>query len=121
MLLWDIIRDWFVMYVFGGTASNGDAVGGMMGYGFLVKNNVSYEYDPVNTEHLGVVLNGFTDSYDPIFSGAGFSETPLVISVGDWLSTTATIITLVALCLFLFLAVKWVFNVFRNTLERVGK
>lgn len=117
MLLWDIIRDWFVQYVFGGMSSGTD--GNRVFYGFL--GRVGYlSGDSVNYD----IYADSANVYVPLGStwlDTGSEEPINLISLGDWLSTTATIITLIALCLFLFLAVKWVFNVFRNTLERVGK
>lgn len=123
MLLWDIIRDWFVQFVFGGNTSSGEEFGGSIGYGWLNSGDANIEGDPLfSSGRLGVVLSGFSDSYTGYVDEANHvTSGDLVLSLGDWLSTTATIITLIALCLFLFLAVKWVFNVFRNTLERVGK
>lgn len=120
MMLWDIIRDWFVTYVFGGFDSNLEPHSAFLGIGFDKSNQgdliATYSdtlfpagVDP-NSE--GYIANFFDNGDGVYLQGLTF---------GDWLSTTATIITLIALCLFLFLAVKWVFNVFRNTLERVGK
>lgn len=114
MNLWNIIRDWFVEYVFGGTNYNGEIFSGQLGrFGYL--NGEDYKYD---------IVSNNSDIYVPLganFFDAGSETTLNLISFGDWLSSTATLIVLIALCLFLFLAVKWVFNVFRNTLERVGK
>lgn len=117
MLLWDIIRDWFVQYVFGGYTSTGYDYFGIVGKAYFATDDNPLSYSDIMSTQYGWfgVPNVWVDD-------AGTSHNAMAyIGMGDWLSTTATIITLVALCLFLFLAVKWVFNVFRNTLERVGK
>ena len=73
-MLWNIIRDWFVQYIFGGVDSLGTT------------------YNLPIGEHL--------DNFDTI--------TTLNIGLGDWLSTTATIITLVLLIIMLLSLVRFV-------------
>ena len=40
-MLWNIIRDWFVMYIFGGMSSRGDYYGGTLGSLNIVETNLS--------------------------------------------------------------------------------
>lgn len=126
MILWDIVRNWFVEFVFGGTLSTGEIVNGAhMGTYYAVGSDLVFNADTssVFTNQTYLPHGNDVYSYTPFqyIDIADETAYDVVSNVGDWLSTTATIITLIALCLFLFLAVKWVFNVFRNTLERVGK
>lgn len=96
-MLWDIIRDWFVQYVWGGYTSNG----------------VSY-----NGAHLGLFLKGANDTpslntqnYYLPFTGLDRGNGEIVgYGLGDWLSTTSTIIVLILLCVFLFLVVRYLFR-----------
>lgn len=84
-MLWDIIRDWFVQYVWGGMDSNNDIFGG--GVGFTnTKNAFTY------TNELNIKIGENS------------------LSLGDWLSTTSTIIVLVLMCAFLFLVVRYLFR-----------
>lgn len=73
-MLWNIIRDWFVQYIFGGVDSLG------------------------NTHNLPLGEN--LDNFDAIST--------LNIGMGDWLSTTATIITLVLLIIMLLSLVRFI-------------
>ena len=82
-MLWDIIRDWFVEYVWGGVTSNNVTFGGYIG---TINNNLSKS----NNLMLKIGENS--------------------LSLGDWLSTTSTIIVLVLMCAFLFLVVRYLFR-----------
>lgn len=98
-MLWDIIRDWFVMYVWGGCLSDGNTFySGFIG----MFNDDSFSY-----------CSGYTDSIfiniGPVHNG-GFDVINTSLSLGDWLSTTSTIIVLVAMCLFLFAVVRYLFR-----------
>lgn len=86
--LWDIIREFFVRYIFGGTLlidGNYDYFGGFIGSTCNIES-LTYNFD--GTQSFYVPINGFSD---------GGERTVQFLSIGDWLSTTATIITLVAL------------------------
>ena len=82
-MLWDIIRDWFVEYVWGGVTSNNTTFGG----------------------YIGSINNNLTKSNNLMLK---IGENSL--SLGDWLSTTSTIIVLVLMCAFLFLVVRYLFR-----------
>lgn len=73
-MLWNIIRDFFVNNVFGGTPSTGNAV--------------------------ALPLGGSLDTTSTL-------NQELPIGLGDWLSTTATIIVLCALTFALAKLVVW--------------
>lgn len=82
-MLWDIIRDWFVQHVWGGITSSNATFGGIIG-----SNN-----------------NSIMKSNTFIFTIGDYK-----LSMGDWLSTTSTIIVLVLMCAFLFLVVRYLFR-----------
>ena len=82
-MLWDIIRDWFVEHVWGGITSTNQTFGG----------------------YIGSINNGLTKSNNLMLK---IGENSL--SLGDWLSTTSTIIVLVLMCAFLFLVVRYLFR-----------
>lgn len=83
--LWNIIRDFFVRFVFGGSDSLGVNYNGFV-IGRGVDDTLNYYVLDTNTYYLS--FNGFND----------FNESSVnYFAMGDWLSTTATIITLVAL------------------------
>lgn len=83
-MLWDVIRDFFVQYVFGGYLSNGQSVAA-----------------PIS--RYGGVASTTTNTY--VEMGLNNPTGVMKMPIGDWLSTTATIITL---CLLFFAAVKFV-------------
>lgn len=103
-MLWDIIRDFFVTYIFGGNASSGLFYTGFFGQFFCVDSSGS-QVDTLNTATLDtyVKLDNFLISdFD--------ANTYLYICVGDWLSTTFTIITLILIC-YMFLRITiWLFK-----------
>ena len=82
-MLWDIIRDWFVEYVWGGVTSTNATYGG----------------------YIGTINNNLTKSNNLLLKIGENSS-----SRGDWLSTTSTIIVLVLMCAFLFLVVRDLFR-----------
>lgn len=110
MTLWNIIRDFFVQYVFGGYNSNGDIFyDNFLGnvYMFDAEGN-SLSATPENTaEGLMVYLK---NTY--CATGGSMSTELVYMSIGDWLSTTATIITLVGLFIAITLLIislfKWI-------------
>lgn len=96
-MLWNIIRDFFVQYVFGGIDSYGEFYN--VHLGTLVVD--AYDYPIVNGNDYFVSISGYSGLNDSVVLGISFS---------DWLSTTATIITLCLLVAFLFLVVRWLFK-----------
>ena len=99
MTLWNIIRDWFVEYVWGGVNSQGDYfTQNIIGEVFNVQNQGA---ENVDSYDFFIKLNGFSHVSDSNID---------YISFGDWLSTTSTIIVLVLMCAFLFLVVRYLFR-----------
>lgn len=99
MMLWDIIRDFYVEYIFGGVNSSG--IPYICNYGdILCYENGVLDDDIIltSTERL------WTISTNP----DGYSY---VMSSGDWLSTTFTIITLILFVFFLYVFLRWLFKV----------
>ena len=96
-MLWDIIRDWFVQYIFGGITSTGEVYSGYIG--LVARNTFDYEY--AGTGYFMLPINGLEANTDLLTH---------YISMGDWLSTTSTIILLVLMCIFLFLCVRYLFR-----------
>lgn len=89
MSLWNLIRDFFVENIFGGTASSG----------------TNY-YFKVNAYNTTGQLQVFEDLSGNVH-----------LSLGDWLSDTFTIITLILLVIFLYIFVKWIFKLFSGLLR----
>lgn len=106
MTLWDLIRDFFVTNIFGGTLSSGQSKTiGRVGqfYGSTGMNNAQ-------SNNILVPIGSF------MYSGSDVHEVNYV-NIGDWLSTTFTIITLILLVLFLYIFVKWIFKLFAGLLH----
>lgn len=104
VVLWNIIRDWFVTYIFGGVTSTLEFYSGFLGS--IYNGSPDYYEDMTNINYY-VNVGGLED----------FGETTNVfLSLGDWLSSTATIITLVALCFALAFFIRWIFRVFSNAI-----
>lgn len=111
MTLWNLIRDFFVQHIFGGFSSNGDWYTQNV-LGFINNSHVdSYAVDTGEYQFLKI-------SDMMIYSGEdSVINIPQYISLGDWLSTTFTIITLVLLVIFLYIFVKWIFKLFSGLLK----
>lgn len=90
VLLWDIIREFYVRYIFGGTIWN-SLEGNYEYFGGVVGSTVDTsgpDYVLDFTQGFFLPIDAFSDSTESVIQ---------YICMGDWLSTTATIITLVAL------------------------
>ena len=94
LVLWDIIRDWFVQFVWGGLDSTGELYTGVIGGGEWV-------------DGIGQ-LPGYYEFYDT--QSLTFQIGNINISLGDWLSTTSTIIVLALMCLFFYLMIRYMFR-----------
>ena len=90
-MLWDIIRDWFVQYVWGGSTSTGEMFGGHFAR-FMVQNGDNYYYMNKTAQ----------DTWFQVGSH--------YINFGDWASTLSTIAVLLALVVFLFFVVRYLFR-----------
>lgn len=112
MLLWDIIRDWFVMNVWGGFTSGTEAYGGFLGrFVYLSENGELDEGLFEDTSTLFFRLDGsFSENYANLGGGN-------YISIGDWLSTTSTIIVLLAVCFALYFLVRYFFRMFAGLIS----
>ena len=98
-MLWDLIRDFFVMHVFGGVASDEQSYSTFWGFafgdydgGYLGENIIALELKDVNGQIVSV-------------------------NFADWLSTTATIISIsiivVLCCLFVYKIIKLIGGLIR--------
>lgn len=99
MLIWDYIRDFLVQYIFGGFDSLGNSYGCQVGF----FTNNSFEYDSASTSDLYVNIGdvGLNNNLEGIFQ---------YITLGDWLSTTCTIIIMCLIVVLFALLVRWVFK-----------
>ena len=86
MMIWEYIRDFFVQFIFGGVDSAGDYFGGC---------TIGFDANDGDVYYTG----------DTNFNIGNYS-----FSFGDWLSTTATIIVL---CLFIFVLIKFTIYLFK--------
>lgn len=99
MLLFDIIRDWFVMYIWGGFTSLGEPFSCSIG---LLRYSDLWEGESSNLNDVSFrISNGFNSDG---------SEFLTYIGLGDWLSTTSTIIVMILLCVVFGLMVRWLFR-----------
>ena len=105
VVLWDVIRDFFVQNVFGGYDSTGSAYF-------------------TNFGHFQTFIDGTRDDY-AFYNGTelitemfSFEGTNYYINISDWLSTIATLTTLILLVIVLALFVRWVFRMFSGLLSR---
>lgn len=97
MALWNMIRDFIVQYIFGGNTSTGQRFSGFFGAVHIEGSSSTSTLN--NTEVLVPV-----DMYK--WSGEHIDA----VGVGDWLSTTTTIIVLAIFVVILFLLLKWLFK-----------
>lgn len=104
MLIWDIIRDWFVVNIWGGTTSEAYDYYAYVGRVFIDGNGSEIK----NTHDLMVPVKLFDINYGVEVN---------YISLGDWLSTISTIIILVAVCVGLYLLTRYFFRMFAGLLS----
>lgn len=102
MTLWNIIRDFFVQYVFGGIDSSQHYFNGTLGAFMRGDNN-------------NVQVASITNVYVPI-SARGNGYEYVAMNFGDWLSTTATVITLVTILVVIAFFIRWIFKVCSNSI-----
>ena len=107
-MLRDLVRDWFVVYVFGGVTSDlQHAYGGLIGH--------------FAGEDFGNSADMTTDNFSFLLQNVGCMDDewagPMYLSLGDWLSTTATIITMVMICIALFLFSRWLIKEITNAFK----
>lgn len=110
MSLWNLIRDWFVQYIWGGALSNGDII-----YSNVIGNAYIYNYDEGSYNDLMVTswdYFSFKTPFDIVDGEIHYST--FVISFGDWLSTTSTIIVLILLLIAFGYLIVNLFKMFSN-------
>lgn len=99
--LWNIIRDFFVRNVFGGFDTEGVWYDTFFGLGQYFTNEGVWD-DSTNAIGHELLVIEFPSPYENIVK----------LSISDWLSTTATIITLVGLFIAITLLIislfKWI-------------
>lgn len=95
-MLWDLIRDFFVQHVFGGSLSDGETF--------------FDHFLGVDLNSGGIVTLGYQVGLDDDLH-------PVYLTLGDWLSTTATIISItiivVLCCLFVYKIIKLIGGLIR--------
>lgn len=107
MTLWNIIRDFFVKYVFGGFASDSEFYGrNIIGNFITIWGEGDFGGTTVTTPDLYFFI---PDIYQDVSGNAPGSDL-LYFSFGDYLSTTATIIVLVVLAVIVALGIRWLFR-----------
>ena len=104
MTLWNIIRDFFVTYIFGGKPSTGTIVD------HNCIGNILYDYNGSVESHKGFNTNIIYNIGTVNENGASVVIGNGYITMADWLSTTATIITLIIICVLLGFFVRWLFR-----------
>lgn len=97
MLLFDIIRDWFVMYIWGGITSTGEEHWCFLGYYYSADSGGG----SLNTLNTFLPVRLYENDYETWIDNICF---------GDWLSTTSTIIVMILLCVVFGLMVRWLFR-----------
>lgn len=96
-MLWDIIRDFIVQYITGGTNSDGelfDIFGGRLYFhtdGFM-------EPDEVGLTSVYYQINNSPDGM------------PYYLGLPDWLATTITAVIMILLVVFAVWLVRWIFK-----------
>lgn len=100
-MLWDLIRDFFVIHVFGGYDADGILHSALVGWLY-------------NTQ-ADDIIDWYTGDY-PVLEVSKY-DTTFTLSLGDWLSTTATIISIsiivVLCCLFVYKIIKLIGGLIR--------
>lgn len=96
MDLFNSIRDFFVRYVFGGTLTNTSdsnnyfyGIGQVNGSNVFVRSNISF------------VKTGLLDP----------NGNPIYLRFGDWLSSMATIVSMITIVILICLFIRWIFKI----------
>lgn len=105
MMLWDLIRDFYVMYIFGGYSSDLVNYHGYLGHFYDSSSDYLLEDNYTNAVYFN--FKGYSSVEGVYFD---------YYSLGDYLSTIATIITLIVILLVCFHIIKKCFNVFTRIL-----
>lgn len=108
MLLFDIIRDWFVMNIWGGFTSTEESYSGFLGLVCTEEGNTDW----LTTAFGFLPINVYSDNN----STGQFNW----ISIGDWLSSISTIIVMILLCIVFGLMVRWLFRLTSGLIQGRG-
>lgn len=104
-MLWDVVYEFFVKYIFGG-AYFGDYYGGLLGDNFYsLGGNVTD--DGFNTYNVAIKIGLFDNSY---FMNEGALIDSLYMPLGNYLSLIATIISMVVIVVLACLFIKKIYN-----------
>ena len=90
-MLWDIIRDFFVIHIFGGCSSTGDY------------------YEPFLFKDLFTGDDYYTSTF-PFYKVDDGGGSIIGVSFGDYFSLIATIISMVAIVLICCMLIKKIYN-----------
>lgn len=93
-MLFNTIRDFFVEHIFGGATYDGRVFNPHIGQN--------------QTNHNVIGLNGIAVTNPSVVMAD--SQT-LRMSVADWLSTTATIVSMIVILILICLFIRWIFKV----------
>ena len=106
MTLWDLIRDFFVMHVFGGTTSQDVSYYTTWGAYLEDYSGVGYYEYAYKVGSWAHIDEGVITGYEPTY-----------ITGADWLATTATIISIsiivILCCLFVYKIIKLIGGLIR--------
>ena len=97
-MIWDYIRDFLVQNVFGGTTSDGQYFSGFVGNFRTTENGIGLG----NLDDIYLPMNGYNDYIGDSIEG---------ICLGDYLSTTTTIIIMALAVVLMCLLVRWIWRV----------
>lgn len=119
MTLWNLIRDFFVINIFGGVTSTEEFFShNIVGYINQVSESGSDDNLVCSTGDFVLSVSNISNKPDNLNGSINMSDTSqYFLSMGDWLSTTFTIITLILLVIFLYIFVKWIFKLFSGLLH----
>lgn len=99
-MLWDIIRDFYVQYIFGGTTSTKEYFSGYMGKLYALTGGAN-SWDSGSGAYSVITGSLYDDRH---------LQVNAYMSMGDWLSTTFTVITLIVFVFILYIFLKWLFK-----------
>lgn len=104
MSLWNLIRDWFVQYIWGGVDSFDNTYG---------NNNIGYVFSSTDEITQNTNVSSF---FIPLVKSYEDNMGVYVdyICLGDWLSTTSTIIVLILTVVCLGYLIVNLFKMFSN-------
>lgn len=97
-MLFTLIRDWFVQFIWGGWTSTNTYYQAPIGRIYATGGNNIFNADLNSIKALDV---GFDNRFLPVTAYMG---------LGDWLSTISTIIVLIGLVVFFYFIIRYLFR-----------